>query len=120
MDHQFSLTPIFVSGVVVSKHGDSNIREFQKPVTDSIALHESFLRYCRALWLELHTKEDPTPEWFETWIARVPNFGCGCRSWLRDYLKTNPPRYDDWYDWTVALHNAVNLKRGVPVWTAHE
>lgn len=71
----------------------------------------------RLLWLELHTKEDPTPEWFETWVARVPNFDCGCRSWLREYLVTNPPRYNDWYPWTVELHNAVNVKRGVDVWT---
>ncbi|HUP79620.1 MAG TPA: hypothetical protein VM260_13800 [Pirellula sp.] len=88
---------------------------------------ESYLRsmeaqreLCRALWLELHTKEDPTPAWFETWVARVPNFDCGCRSWLRGYIVTNPPRYSDWHPWTVELHNAVNVKRGVGVWTPPE
>lgn len=68
------------------------------------------------LWAELHSKEDPTPEWFEDWLKRVPNYGCGCQKSFRDYLKENPPRYDDWYAWTVEAHNWVNVKRGVAVW----
>ena len=68
-------------------------------------------------WIELHTQLHPTPVWLETWVARVPNFDCGCRSWLRKYLAANPPRYNDWYPWTVELHNAVNVKRGVAFWT---
>jgi len=68
------------------------------------------------LWRELHSEQNPTPEWFADWVARVPNFGCGCRSWLREYLRDNPPRFDDFYSWSVELHNAVNAKLGKPVW----
>lgn len=62
------------------------------------------------LWAELHTKTDPTLEWFEDWISRLPSVGCDCQTWLKKYLKSNPPRFDDWFDWTWQLHNAVNAK----------
>lgn len=78
---------------------------------------ERKLALCRALWLEIHTKVNPTPEWFSDWVSRVPNFGCGCRSWLVEYLKKNPPRYDDFPGWGIELHNAVNLKKGKPIWS---
>jgi hypothetical protein len=78
---------------------------------------EQRIELCRALWLELHSKENPSPEWFANWVGRVPNFGCGCRSWLREYLRKNPPRYDDFYAWSVEVHNAVNVKLGRPIWT---
>jgi hypothetical protein len=74
---------------------------------------ERLERY-RALWLEVHTKKDPTPEWFCDWVSRVPNSGCGCLDSLRDYIKRNPPRFDDWFAYTVELHNAVNAKLKKP------
>lgn len=74
------------------------------------------LDYMRALWVEAHSKQDPTPEWFADWVSRVPSFGCGCKSWLKEYLKTNPVRYDDLYAWSVECHDAVNKKRGVALW----
>jgi len=70
------------------------------------------------LWRELHSEQNPTPEWFADWVSRVPNFGCSCRSWLREYIRDNPPRFDDFYAWSVDLHNAVNAKLGKPVWVA--
>jgi hypothetical protein len=69
------------------------------------------------LWDELHDKQDPTPEWFADWVNRVPQASCGCQRWLAEYLKTNPPRYNDWYSWTVELHNAVNVKINKPIWS---
>jgi hypothetical protein len=69
------------------------------------------------LWAELHAKEDPTPGWFESWVKRVPQASCGCQRWLAEYLKTNPPRYNEWYPWTVELHNAVNVKINKPIWS---
>ncbi len=61
-----------------------------------------------ALWDEIHTQVQ-TPEQFADWVKRVPQFGCSCASWLRGYLKDNPPTGDLWrYGWM--LHNAVNAK----------
>jgi len=65
-----------------------------------------------ALWTELHTKSDPTPEWFAGWLNRIP---CGnCRSTARTILERIKPRYNDWFPWSVELHNAVNAKLGKP------
>jgi hypothetical protein len=72
------------------------------------------LQLCRSLWSELHSKQDPTPKWFADWVGRVPNFGCGCRSWLREYLRDNPPDFDGFRDWSIGLHNVVNRKLGKP------
>ena len=69
-----------------------------------------------ALWQELHTKQDATPEWFADWCTRVPSFGCGCQSWLAEYLVGHPPRYEDFYEWGVECHDAVNAKLGKPDW----
>lgn len=78
---------------------------------------EQRLELCRQLWAELHLKQDATPEWFSEWLARVPNFGCGCRDSFAAYLLTNPPRYDDWYAWTCEAHDWVNAKLGKPLHT---
>lgn len=79
--------------------------------------YNMYLSLCNSLWNELHAKQDPTVEWFEQWISRVPSFGCGCKPWLREYLSTNAPDYGNgWYEWTVTLHDAVNAKLGKPAW----
>lgn len=69
-----------------------------------------------ALWAEIHSQQDATPEWFADWVSRVPNFDCSCRNWLTEYLKTNPVRYDDFAAWAIEMHNAVNIKIGKPIW----
>lgn len=63
------------------------------------------------LWAEAHTKQDPTKEWFDGWIARVPR-SCGCDKFLATYLVENPPDFANWPRWIWALHNAVNRKLG--------
>lgn len=69
-------------------------------------------RIYHQLWTELHT-EVRTKEQFESWVARVPNFvGCGCASWLRDYLAKCPPPDGDLAKYGWDLHNAVNAKLG--------
>jgi glycosyltransferase involved in cell wall biosynthesis len=69
----------------------------------------------RALWDEIHTRDNPDAEWFATWRARVPSFsGCGCGEFLDDYCVTHPPRFDDFPRWSWELHNAVNAKLGRP------
>lgn len=69
------------------------------------------LVYFRELWNELHNKINPTKTWFDKWCCKVPNKDCGCKNWLFEYIKNNPPDFDKgWYQWTVDLHNAVNIK----------
>ena len=62
------------------------------------------------LWNELHGKQNPTQEWFDDWLKRIPNIGCDCKAWLLEYLTNNTPQFNDWRDWTWRLHNAVNIK----------
>ncbi len=64
------------------------------------------------LWHQLHT-EVRTAEQFTNWVTRVPSFGCGCASWLKDYLAKNPP-HDDLRRYGWELHCAVNQKLGKP------
>jgi hypothetical protein len=76
----------------------------------SVALMQE--RY-RELWAELHTKQDATPEWFAIWLSKVP---CSvCKSSLKAILdELGPPNYDDWFAYSVRLHNRVNAKLGKP------
>jgi len=72
----------------------------------------------RQHWKKLHTKQNPTPEWFADWLARIPNGGgCNCKRDFRLLLDANPPRYEDWFAWSVEIHNAVNRKLGKREWT---
>ena len=68
------------------------------------------------LWNELHSKQDPDQAWFDDWLLRVPNFGCGCQDNFRKYVKDNPPDFDDFYRWSVNAHNWVNAKLGKSIW----
>jgi len=64
----------------------------------------------RELWAELHSKQNPTPEWFAGWLSRIPRFGCACRKDFQAIIDANPPRYDDFFAWSVEAHNSVNQK----------
>ena len=60
-------------------------------------------------WAELHTKQDPSKEWFAEWLARIPKWRCDCVNKLLPWLEANPPRFgDDWFGFTHELHNFVN------------
>ena len=69
-----------------------------------------------ALWDLLHN-EVRTAEQFANWVKRVPSFGCSCRRELDRYIAENPVDYDNIYDWSVTLHNWVNVRLGKPLWT---
>ena len=79
-------------------------------VKQLINSQERRINLFHELWLAIHTKQNPTPAWFEAWCSLVPNFGCGCEAWLRNYIAVNPPMYNDWFAYSVELHNAVNAK----------
>lgn len=88
-------------------HEDAGHVETQKVVSTA-----SILAIYHLLWEEFHTKKNPDLDWFLGWIARVPNISCGCQDWIRNYIRDNPPRFDDWFTYTWELHNAVNAKLG--------
>ena len=79
--------------------------------------NERQLQFYRDLWDALHTQENPTQAWFASWCSLVPSFGCGCQSWLREYLIENPPRFNDWFAYSVELHNAISRKLNKEQWT---
>jgi len=84
--------------------------------SDFAIFEDPLLSLYHALWKEFHSKQNPTPDWFEDWCKRVPGGLCGCGSWLRDYIANNPPDYENWYAYSVKLHNAVNVKLGKAIW----
>ena len=65
-------------------------------------------------WAELHSKCNPSPEWSDDWLSRIPGYGCSCRSDFAEIVKANPPDYDDFFVWSVKVHNTVNAKLGKP------
>jgi len=65
------------------------------------------------LWDEIHSVNF-TPEQFDEWKAKVPQLGCSCVAWLKEYLVSNPPQFGDWPTYAWKLHNAVNKKLGKP------
>jgi hypothetical protein len=78
---------------------------------------DELLKLYHALWKEIHSKQDATPEWFADWVRRIPSVNCGCFKWLREYLTNNPPRYDDWPTFANELHLAVSCKLDKPGWS---
>jgi len=88
-----------------------------QPTQVRIAVHDVIFH---ELWDELHTKVE-TAEQFADWVTRVPQWGCGCQSWLRDYVRDNPPT-DDMREYGWRLHNAVNAKLSKPffIWPDFE
>ena len=97
----------------------------KSPVDSEVAKQRELIQQrrdelTRQLWAELHFKTDATAEWFANWLKRVPSYGCKCRDAFEAIIKVNPPRFDDWFAWTVEVHNAVNRKLGRKEWTLDE
>lgn len=61
--------------------------------------------------------------WLEDiWEPMIPQFGCNCMDFYREYKKNHPPTFlnsKDRFAWGVNLHNSVNDKLSVPAWS-HE
>ena len=71
-----------------------------------------------ALWEDLHTCEEPNEDWLLVWESRIP---CNqCRAWYFAWKLANPPRLNDWFAWSIELHNAVNAKLERAVWTIEQ
>lgn len=82
---------------------------------ESVKHSKSKLARYQALWAELHTMEDPTPEWFESWLCRVRRLRCDCVDKLERLILDNPPDFADWPRYSWRLHNAVNVSLGKPI-----
>ena len=68
-------------------------------------------------WAELHLFalrhcSKNSHVWFQGWLAALPFDGCPCEKHLKEYLVENPPEWERFFDWTVELHNAVNVRIG--------
>ena len=66
----------------------------------------------RNAWELLHMKQDADEEWFQWWLeTAVPQYGCMCVTFVNAYTAHTPPVFEEgWFQWTVDLHNAVNMK----------
>lgn len=77
----------------------------------------------RKAWTVLHEQRLGTAEWLQrSWFPLIPQ-GCGCGSSTGSFIKQCPPRYnseEDWFAWTVELHNMVNRKLNKPEITLEE
>lgn len=73
-----------------------------------------------ASWKELHYraltfKGENDFMWMENFNRRVRSVGCSCQGNWHSYLREHPPRYKDYFRWSVEAHNDVNRKLGKPI-----
>lgn len=74
----------------------------------------------RQLWSELHTMRDPSITKFRQWAAKLPRFSCACTDHLEQYISHNPPDLENWFAWTVGLHNYINRILGKEILTVEQ
>lgn len=85
----------------------------------------------RSLWAELHTYANAYPEnpsaeaktlagiWLKDFSARVPQFGCGCRSHWDRLVNGYPPELgsrSQFVVWAENAHSWVSRRVGKPIW----
>lgn len=70
-------------------------------------------------WAELHSfalrhegKNRAIHGWFLDWMGDLPFYGCPCKEHLEQYVSENTPDYQNFFEWTIDLHNAVNERIG--------
>jgi hypothetical protein len=75
-------------------------------------------------WAELHLFALRNPHfcganevWLQQWIYSLPFDKCPCEQHLVDFIKANPPDWNDFFTWTILLHNSVNERIGKPIYT---
>jgi hypothetical protein len=76
---------------------------------------DSMVKAYRDHWQEWHTVRNPDPAWLASWLDRIPN-ECGrCGPGFQSWVDANPPRFEDWFPYSVEGHNFVNAKLGKPL-----
>lgn len=76
------------------------------------------------LWKELHVnalnyKGNNDSAYLLRFKKRIPRYttGCSCKEFWVQWTRANPPTYgsnNEYFEWTVRAHNAVNEKLGKP------
>jgi len=76
------------------------------------------------LWKELHTRAITNTgasdaEYLASFRRRIPRYttGCACQEFWINWIRACPPSYgpnNEYFNWTVKAHNAVNMKLGKP------
>ena len=82
------------------------------------------------LWKELHlralkNKGQDEKVYLTNFVTKIPRYttGCKCREFWANYVRTHPPKYGrngEFFEWTVAVHTAVNHKLGKPTYTLEQ
>jgi hypothetical protein len=78
------------------------------------------LREGSRYWAELHLfalrhNGKQSAGWLKDWVESLPFDGCPCKKHLEQHLGDNPPVWNDFFVWTIELHNAVNIRIGKPL-----
>lgn len=97
--------------------GPGQKQERKEPTVAELQKRKGRLAILRNLWRELHTQANPTPDWFDRWLRRVPQFGCSCREHFRAVVRKYPPDFSSrgaFFAWSVDAHNVVNQRLGKP------
>ena len=73
------------------------------------------------LWIELHKhalEYTGTNDYayISKFGKRIPRYttGCSCQEFWNKWIYLHPPDYNDYFAWTVKVHNAVNAKLNKP------
>lgn len=69
----------------------------------------------RIAWAALHSKRNPTPEWYAEWLDTIPAFDCQCREHWKKITVKLPPDFssaENFFVWSVKAHNEVNAPIG--------
>ena len=79
------------------------------------------------LWKQLHIRALGNHINDQAFIAeftrKIPRYttGCRCKEFWTNWIRGNRPTYgDEYFEWTVKAHNAVNRKLGKPILTVEE
>jgi hypothetical protein len=78
-----------------------------------------------ATWAEWHIRalaHDGSDDfvWVQDFLSRVPNITCDCRRHASEHIREHPPRWEDYFAWTVEFHNAVNKRLGRSLFSVAE
>ena len=77
------------------------------------------INYGPPLWQKLHQRALAHRGEDAAWLAKFEtSVPCGnCRKNWKEMMQRTPPNWDDYFAWTVARHNEINVKLGKPTIT---
>lgn len=90
------------------------------------------LNKSRDCWLKLHRyaiehagnwSESDARAWLTKWEVTIPKYGCSCRRHWKRIKRALPPMFGSarcFFQWSVAVHNAVNAELKKPILSQEE